>query len=400
MEVEETEAETIIRYVNALCREIEGCKKILRERDFSAESIFIGGGTPSLLNKDQIGNILDTCRVVFGSKAEEITIEANPSTITLQSLEGYRESGINRLSLGCQSFDDEELKKIGRVYKGEDIYKSFELAKEAGFKNISIDLIFGIPGQDLESFRSSLGQALSLGPRHFSLYNLSIEESTHFQYLFKRGELVLPGEDEQVAMYECGIKTLSEKGYEHYEISNFARQGERCRHNVNYWRGGEYLGFGAGAHSFLRVEGSELRVKGSRTGVPPVSSPSPFLLPGGERSKEIGGQSNLLGRRWWNLKDVKKYCEAIEEGNRAVEDGEELYESKLLSEAMMLGLRMIEGIDTMEFYKRHSVSITERYENEIGSLMKEDLIFLKDGRLKLTHKGILFSNEVFLRFMA
>ena len=330
MAVEETEAETITRYVKALCREIEGCKKILRERELSAESIFIGGGTPSLLNKDQIGNILDTCRGVFGSEAEEITIEANPRTIFLQSLEGYRESGINRLSLGCQSFDDEELKKIGRVYKGEDIYKSFELAKEAGFENISIDLIFGIPGQDLESFRSSLGQAFSLGPRHFSLYNLSIEESTHFQYLFKRGELVLPGEDEQVAMYECGIKTLNKKGYEHYEISNFALQGKRCRHNVNYWRGREYLGFGAGAHSFMRrheVGGIEQGANGMEQGA--------------------GSRGRWAGRRWWNLKDVEKYCKAIEEGNWAVEDGEELDESKLLSEAMMLGLRMIEGIDTM-----------------------------------------------------
>ena len=436
--IEEIEVRMIARYVSALCKEIEGWRKILEDRDFSADSIYIGGGTPSLLNKDQTGNILDTCRVIFGSKIQEITIEANPGTISSLSSKDYLWLGINRLSLGCQSFDNEELKKLGRVYNGEDIYRSFELAKEAGFENINIDLIFGIPGQDSESFASSLQQAISFGPQHFSLYNLSIEENTHFQHLLERGELELPDEDEQIAMYEYGIKTLKEKGYEHYEISNFALQGKRCWHNVNYWRGGEYLGFGAGAHSFAsglrsggrgqesrgkerRVESSELRVKSSRTGVPPVSSPSPFpLSSGGGLRRElsrtvkvrgvrsnviashelVGRRSNLSGRRWWNLRDIEKYCEALEKDNTVIEGEEELGESKFLSEAMMLGLRMIEGIDTKEFFKKHGVLIEERYEKEIEDLKREGLLEFKRGRFRLTHKGVLFSNEVFLRFMA
>ena len=355
------------RYAEALCREIKSSAIILAGNNFFVESIFIGGGTPSLIKSGKISEILNICKNAFHfSDNPEITIETNPGTISYDSLKGYLESGINRLSLGCQSFSNEELKSIGRVHSAEDIYRSLKIAQEAGFENINIDLIFGIPRQDLESFSLSLKKALSLKPQHISVYNLTIEADTVFYKLKNKGKLKLPDDDEQIAMYEQGIKTLTAEGFEHYEISNFALQGKRCLHNENYWRHGEYLGFGAGAHSFLR-------------------------------SKEQGAKKK--GKRWWNLKDAGNYCEAVEKGISPTENKEELNESKLISEATMLGLRMMEGIDIKDFFNKYGVQIEEKYKNEIESLRNQELLVLENNRLKLPLKGTLFSNEVFLRFV-
>jgi len=413
------------RYMNALCMEIEKYMVFPAWKNYQVKSIFFGGGTPSLVGAEEIGETLRYCRKTFKIADDaEVTIEANPGTVSPDFLKSYLKAGINRISFGCQSFNDYELKKIGRVHSAEDIYRSLDMAKEAGFENVGIDLIFGIPGQNLESFKSSLNRAIFLKPHHISLYNLTIEENTHFYQLIRNGELKLPDEDEQVWMYEYGIETISKKGYEHYEISNFAVKGKRCRHNENYWRGGEYLGFGAGAHSFIRVQSENVAAE-------PCSA-----LRNGKNSKG----AKVIGKRWWNVKDVEMYCKGVEDSVQrsafslegqipsnppllkggwgdskeramnseqratdkvhSVVEGEEFLDrEKLISEAMMLGLRLIDGIDTEEFFNIHGVSIEDKYSKEIKELIKNNLLKLKNIKLKLTHRGILFSNEVFLKFM-
>lgn len=398
----------IKRYMNALYMEIERCMVFSEWKNYQVKSIFFGGGTPSLVDAEEIGETLKVCKKVFKiAEDTEVTIEANPGTVSYDSLKNYLKSGINRISLGCQSFDDEELKKIGRVHSKEDIYRSIGMAREAGFENISIDLIFGIPGQSLESFKSSLGQGISLKPQHISLYNLTIEENTFFNQLVEDGKLRLPEEDEQVGMYEYGIESLSKNGYEHYEISNFALKGKRCLHNENYWRGVEYLGFGAGAHSFRKVSSFEFQVSSSD-------------CRGESMTRKIeargkGQGARVVGKRWWNVKDVRRYCDGAEDSLQrkdvavgfslrkkacnVIEGEEMLGEDKHIAEAIMLGLRMMEGIDTKEFFNNHGVLIEEKYGKEIEELKKNKLLELKNGRLRLTHKGILFSDEIFLKFM-
>src|SRR3989304_6440920 len=203
-----TENDRLIRrYMKALCAEVESYRTFSGDKNYQAKSIFFGGGTPSLVNADEIGETLKVCKRVFKiAENAEITIEANPGTVNADSLKDYLKLGINRISFGCQSFQDEELKKIGRIHSAEDICRSFEMARETGFDNVSVDLIFGIPGQGMESFSSSLKRAVSLKPEHISLYNLTIEEGTEFYQQIKTGEFDLPKEDKQIEMYEHGIQ--------------------------------------------------------------------------------------------------------------------------------------------------------------------------------------------------
>ncbi|HTG81218.1 MAG TPA: radical SAM family heme chaperone HemW, partial [Geobacteraceae bacterium] len=226
----------------------------------SAPTLYIGGGTPSLMEPSLVGRLIDTAARLYGLAAgAEITLEANPGTLTAEKLAGYRAAGVNRLSLGVQSFDDAMLGVLGRVHTAREALDSYATARATGFVNIGIDLIHSLPGQTPEMWRGELTRAIDLGPEHVSAYGLTVEEGTPFQRLESDGRLSLPDEDAAVTMFRETGAVLGRAGYERYEISNFARPGFRSRHNQVYWRRGNYLGFGAGAHSFLRSPGFGVR---------------------------------------------------------------------------------------------------------------------------------------------
>jgi len=241
------------RYADALLREMEARCRALGLGGRGVETLFFGGGTPSLFPPEETARVLDALKRRFDLSPEaEVTLEANPGAADAARFAALREAGVSRLSIGVQTFDDLALRRLDRAHTGEEARAAFRAAREAGFGNVSLDLMFGIPFQTLADAASDLEAALALGPEHISAYELTIEPGTAFHALHARGRLAgLPDEEAALAMWELRDRLLSRAGYERYEISNFARPGFRCRHNLNYWRRGEYLGLGAGAHSFI-----------------------------------------------------------------------------------------------------------------------------------------------------
>ena len=322
-------------------------------------SIFFGGGTPTSLSSAQITDILNACFKNFSIESDcEVSIEANPGTINDQYLKILRENGFNRLSLGCQSFNDALLKKIGRIHNCDEIYQSVSAAREAGFNNVSLDLMFGLPGQSLEIWEETLQSATQLKPTHLSVYNLTIEKETPFYDQLRKGKLILPSEELQSKMYEKAVQYLLSAGYIHYEISNFAVKGYECRHNKIYWNNNEYAGFGPGAASYLN----------------------------GTRSK--------------NILSPGKYIETLlEKKEIPLFEKETLDQKKSMGETLMLGLRMVNGINLSDFEKRFGQSLDSEFGEKIRKLSDEQFLEYSDKKLKLTHKGILFSNEVFVELV-
>ncbi len=322
-------------------------------------SVFFGGGTPTTLSSAQIADILNFCFKNFSIESDcEVSIEANPGTIDYQYLKILRENGFNRLSLGCQSFNNDLLKKIGRIHNYNEIYQSVSAARGAGFKNISLDLMFGLPGQSLEIWEETLQNATQLKPTHLSVYNLTIEKETPFYDRLRKGELILPSEELQSTMYERAVEYLLQTGYIHYEISNFALKGYECRHNKNYWENNEYVGFGPGAASYLN----------------------------GTRSK--------------NILSPEKYIEALlEKKEIPLFEKETLDQKKSMGETLMLGLRMVNGINLSDFEKRFGKKLDSEFDEKIEKLKSEQFLEYSDEKLKLTRKGILFSNEVFVELI-
>ncbi len=322
-------------------------------------SVFFGGGTPTTLSSAQITDILNFIFKKFSIASDcEISIEANPGTVDYQYLKTLRKSGFNRISLGCQSFHDGLLKRIGRIHDCDDIYKSFSAAKKAEFENISLDLMFGLPGHTLEIWTDTLQKAVQLKPNHFSVYNLTIEKETPFYDQFQKGELTLSSDELQLKMYERAVEYLSQAGYVHYEISNFAVKGYECRHNKIYWNNNEYLGFGPGAASYLN----------------------------GTRSK--------------NVLSPEKYIQTLlDKKEIPLFEKETLDTKKSMGESLMLGLRMLRGINLPDFERRFGKSVDSEFGEKIRKLQNEQLLEYNDEVLKLTHKGILFSNEVFVELV-
>lgn len=246
------------KYTDAAVKEIRSFKRFFKdgsEHQFikqAPDSIYFGGGTPSLLEPIRIKEMIKACDDTFGREDDrEVTLEANPGTVDADSLKGFKAMGVNRLSIGVQSFDDQILKKLGRTHKTEDSLKAFEEARLAGFENISIDLIFGIEGQTMESWEDSLKKALELDPEHISLYSLEFMEGTVFTRMLMEGRMKETDPEEDRKMYERAVEVLTEAGYVHYEISNFAKPGYESRHNLKYWDLDDYAGFGPGAHSYM-----------------------------------------------------------------------------------------------------------------------------------------------------
>lgn len=353
------------RYVQALCREIEWSKDCLKE--YLVDTVFIGGGTPSILEEKYIGQILDTLRSAARiSDDAEITIECNPGTLTMEKLEAYKGVGINRISLGLQSANDEELKTIGRIHNFEEFKRSFNLARLAGFKNINIDIMSALPGQTLDSYKETLARVITLNPEHISAYSLIVEDETPLKDRVKNGEIALPSEDEEREMYYYTKEFLEKTGYKRYEISNYAKDGYECRHNIGYWKRVEYLGFGIGAASLFK------------------------------------------GERFSNTSDINRYMHILEKEDvmnadevwKALNENiETLTQKDEMEEFMFLGLRMTDGVSKSDFKKIFNCDIEAVYGNVIEKLANQNLIKEAGDLITLTDKGIDISNIVLANFL-
>lgn len=339
---------TAEEYIAALKREIESCQERI-----VPISLYIGGGTPTVLPWAELSSLLSLLFKKFKiPEGTEATLEANPGTLGGMDLGGLLRLGINRVSLGAQSFDPKELKMLGRLHGPEEVAGSVRRLKGAGFGNIGIDLIYSLPGQDMVSWKRSLERALELDTQHISLYDLSVEEGTALYAEFKAGRLASPPEPVQVEMYLLAVEMLQKAGFERYEISNFARPGFECRHNLNYWSCGEYVGLGAGAHSYV----------------------------GGARSE--------------NAPSIPGYITALEKGESPAVSREELSGGEKEREYIMLGLRKAGGIDPGEFKALFGRDIGVSARERIDALRAAGYLDPEEGKLRLTLKGVLASSSV------
>ncbi|QPJ62640.1 MAG: radical SAM family heme chaperone HemW [Candidatus Nitronauta litoralis] len=345
-------------YVNAIAREIETRAESL-ESSTTISSIFFGGGTPTTLEADQLLFLLETCKQHYQLSSDcEITLEANPGTIKPDFLPHVKNSGFNRISIGAQSFNPDELKLLERIHSGDEIDTTVHAAREAGFGNLSLDLMFALPDQSLETWQQNLNRALDLQPDHISCYNLMIEPNTSFKNLYDSGNLVMPEETHQLELFQYTIATLKDRGFNQYEISNFAHHGYECRHNRLYWLNGEHLGLGAGASSYIN----------------------------GVRSR--------------NIKSPAKYTQSIITRNSATDFKEELSPQESMGESLMLGLRLKEGVNINSFEQRYATGLTSVFGDTLTKLLEKKLITLDNGHLALTEQGLYLADSVILEFIS
>lgn len=358
----------IPRYTEALKSEIR--LQASRYGYACIRTIYVGGGTPNLLSPALLSDILEEIRGCFRVDEDaEITIEANPAV----GIRGLRAAGANRLSLGIQSLQDNELARLGRLHTAGEAMRAYVEAKGDGFRNVSVDLMYGIPEQTLDTWRETLGRVLDMGPAHISLYSLTIEEGTPFWDMCQSGSLQLPGDEPEADMYEEAIRVLTDAGFVHYEISNFARSGFECRHNIGYWLNEPYFGFGAGATSYLPAASSD-----RETSRVPVYSQY---------------------TRASNVRSVEEYIRRMEAGETATESEECLTGRSAMGETMFLGLRMLRGVDIGSFVEKYGVTPAEAFGPEIESLSAQELLVEERGFLRLTYKGLLLANQVFMEFV-
>jgi oxygen-independent coproporphyrinogen-3 oxidase len=354
-------------YVCALRRELVAQLTPLAAAGRSVDTIFFGGGTPTVLSAEQLESILKTCCESIAVQPDaEITIEANPSTIaglernpelSPAKLEHLRRAGFNRLSIGVQSFDENCLRTLGRAHSAAAAKETFRLARLAGYDNISIDLIFAVPGQTMAVWQRTLAEAVELQPDHISTYCLTYEKETPFYRWRETGRLMPLSEDVEAAMLEITMETLTNAGYEQYEISNFARDGKRSQHNQIYWRGEEYVGTGAGAHGYLS------------------------------------------GVRYWNEKLPQRYIERVSKESRAIDGSEQLSPQEKLGEALMLGLRLLDGVHLDAMTERFQLDPRAVFRREMNRLQELGLLRHEQNRLALTRQGLFFANQVFMEFI-
>jgi len=350
-------------YAQALVREIDHYAG-LADWQRQVHSIFFGGGTPSTFHWASIGRILDRVACRFHVLPDcEITLEANPGTVDRANFFGYREAGVNRISLGVQSFQPRLLKFLGRIHSADEAKKALATVREAGFENFSLDLIYANPNQTLRELADDLETALSFRSPHLSAYNLTIEEGTPFHHEFRSGRMRPLSEEEEIAMADLIEQRLREADLERYEISNYARPGFRSRHNINYWQGGDYLGLGAGAHSYKRASGDV-----------------------------------IFGHRWNNEKNPARYISKIEATGNAVMEREEGDLRKAAGEFMFSGLRLIDGIGLDTFAARFGKSARELYP-QISGWLSEGLMESDGERIRLTHRGLMVANSIFVHFV-
>ncbi|MFP5113665.1 radical SAM family heme chaperone HemW [Bacillaceae bacterium C204] len=322
------------------------------------ETIFVGGGTPTSLNEKQLYQFCESInRNLPMDESVEFTFEANPGDLTMGKLEILKEAGVNRISLGVQTFNEELLQKIGRVHKARDVYQTIDNAKSLGFNNISIDLIFSLPSQTLTDFKETLKEAFSLDITHYSAYSLIIEPKTVFYNLLKKGKLPTPGEDVEAVMYELLMKEMEKHGFHQYEISNFSKSGFESRHNLTYWNNEPYYGFGAGAHSYLE------------------------------------------GIRRSNIGPLKRYMDQVNNEVLPVMEEHQTTKVEQMEEEMFLGLRKTAGVSIPHFIEKFAEDPLQLFEKEIVELHAKQWLEVGKNHIFLTKKGRLLGNEVFQAFL-
>lgn len=344
-------------YVERLCRRIRYWSDVIHNYGYEIVSIFVGGGTPSILTEAQITQVFEAVYESFPIREDaEITLEMNPGTDVKDKLPVYRKLGINRLSMGLQSADNKELKCLGRIHIYEDFRQVYQWAREAGFTNVNVDLMSAIPGQTLESYEDTLRKVADLEPEHISAYSLIIEEGTPFYERYGEGRHAeeLPDEDTERQMYVRTGEILEDYGYHRYEISNYAKDGYECRHNLGYWDRKEYLGLGAGASSLM----DHIRWK---------------------EPDHIGPSTGLVLEEREGFTRLRRKDE--------------------MEEFMFLGLRKINGVSEYDFYKSFRVSMDEIYKESIENLIKEGLLVREEDRIRLTDRGIDLSNYALSQFL-
>lgn len=344
----------IEEYIEAVKKEIE-LQKIKSE----ITTIYIGGGTPSYIDSKYIKEIMTEIQKKNVSKYTETTIEVNPGTVTLEKLKDYKDVGINRLSIGLQSAQDELLKQIGRIHNFEQFLETYRMAREVGFKNINVDLMLGLPNQRIKDLKESLEKIIELQPEHISVYSLIVEDGTPIANKLESGELELPDEELERNMYWYVKNTLELNGYKHYEISNFAKQGYESKHNMNCWNQKEYIGIGIAAHSY----------------------------------RDITRYSNTenLGEYIRNVKNGKL------ERNRIIHEIQKEDDTK--KEYMLLGLRQIDGVKISKFKEKFGDNPIYLFRNELKKLSDENLIIVDEDNIRLTNKGIDLANLVWTEFV-
>ncbi len=337
------------KYINTVIQEIEDFFNL--NKNVKIKTIYIGGGTPSFIDGKYIEKIMNT----FNKEdVVEATIEVNPGSTSLEKLKKYKECGINRLSIGLQSTEDRLLKKIGRIHNYNDFLATYNLAREVGFDNINVDLMIGLPGQTIEDVKSSLNKVINLNSSHISVYSLIVEENTIIYNLIEQNKIVLPDEELERNMYWYVKNYLELGGYEHYEISNFAKNGKKSLHNLDCWNQKEYVGFGASAHSYLNR------------------------------------------KRFCNIGVLEEYIKDFK-NTKEVQEVQSFYETK--QEYMLLGLRKIKGVCISDFKNKFGENPIFLFKNELNKLIEEGLLEITTNNIKLTNKGLNFANLVWEEFV-
>ncbi len=374
-------------YVDGVCREAS-----LRADSTPVQSIYFGGGTPSLLGASATASMLDACRAHFSLTASpEITLEINPVGPNLDP-KALRSIGVNRVSLGAQSFIDAELKLMGRRHSAVEAIAAFHALRKAGFTDISVDLLAGYPTQNPASLGRSIKTALDLDPEHVSVYLLEVKEDTPLARHISDGLIAAPDDDATADLYELLCETLTNAGYEHYEISNFAKPGHRSQHNLGYWRDRLYVGLGAGAHGMLRVIGHQ----------EPCNPLQPLSLLAGFHRTQTSLQAGALserGRRYANVSDPIEYVRLIEEGRTPEAAVWEQSPLERFRDALIMGSRLTEGVDLRLLGRRYGMDAHRYVQETVGDLADAGLFTLTAERLRLTARGILLSNVVFARWV-
>ena len=351
-------------YVRAVCREIAEFPRLLRENGIAdvpeivVDTVYLGGGTPSLLDPANLAQIIEAIRASFPSQFEEVTLEADPETISPEKAAAWREAGFKRISMGVQSFDDAELRAAGRMHRRADVFGATEILRAAGLANLSFDLIAGLPHQTDRSWEESVEQLLQLRPEHVSIYMMEIDEGSRLGLeVLQSGERYsaksLPSDDSMANYYEHGSRQLAASGYEHYEISNWGLPGFESRHNLKYWRREPYFGFGAGAHSF---NGSQ---------------------------------------RWANAHDPASYADSVLHGRFPVEQLDSVTHGQALEEELFLGLRQLAGIELNNIESKYGANLRPR----VQELVAQGLVEWDGPRLRLSPERLTVSNEVFVHLL-
>ncbi len=350
------EGQPVDEYIQSLLTEIR--LTLEKHPTKVSETIYIGGGTPTSLTAKQLDVLLTGIhRYLPTHTTKEFTVEANPGDLTAEKLDVFKAHGVNRLSMGVQTFDDRLLKKIGRKHSVQDVYDTIKLLEKKQFDNVSIDLIYALPGQTLDSFRDTLTKALAFDLPHYSMYSLILENKTMFMNWVRQGRLELPTQEAETQMFEEAIIAMAQSGHHQYEISNFAKKGKESMHNLVYWDNEHYYGFGAGASGYLNQ------------------------------------------KRYKNYGPIQHYMKPLKEQRLPIFETEEISRANQIEEEMFLGLRKIEGVSLRRFEEKYNQKLTTVYQSVIDELQQQQLAVLEEDYFRLTPKGLFIGNDVFEKFL-